>query len=166
MSFAQWEWDNTKLFLWAWLACAPCLWEMIERWPVTMRAATCAALFFSGAVSLVGGLDGRHGYKLVNRSDLAEASLVLQQVPAGARIAIEPEFNNPAILLGRPVLCGYEGHLWSHGLNYHKHWDALQLVLKKGPGWKDALGTLEADWLFLKGPPPKAIPLGPPVSSF
>jgi hypothetical protein len=163
VSFAPWEWDNTKLFLWAWLACTPFLWEMLEGWPSVLRTTACIVLFFSGAVSLVGGLDGRHGYKLINRSDLAEASAALHQVPAEARIVIEPEFNNPVILLGRPVFCGYEGHLWSHGLNYRKQWDALQLVLKKGTGWKDALGTLEADCMFLQGPPPKVIPLGTPL---
>lgn len=163
VAFAPWEWDNTKLFVWAWLACAPFLWEIIAEWPPAARAAVCFALFFSGAVSLAGGLDGRHGYKLASRSELANAAAVLEKVPAGDRIAVEPDFNNPAILLGRPVLCGYEGHLWSHGLDYKKHWDALQLVLTKGRGWKKALGRLEADWIFIKGPPPKVIPLGPPA---
>ncbi|MEI6071789.1 MAG: hypothetical protein WCS31_08345 [Verrucomicrobiae bacterium] len=162
VSFAPWEWDNTKLFLWAWLACAPFLWEMIAGWPSAVRAATCVALFFSGAASLVGGLDGRHGYKLINRSVLTNAAAALRQVPAGDRIVIEPEFNNPVILLGRPVFCGYEGHLWSHGLNYRRQWDSLQLVLKKSPGWQNALGTIEAEWIFLQGPPPRVVPLGSP----
>jgi len=163
VSFARWEWDNTKLFLWAWLACAPFLWDLIKGWPSPLLVATCVVLFFSGAVSLAGGLDGRHGYALIRRSELAEAAATLANVPISARLAVEPDYNNPAILLGRPVLCGYEGHLWSHGLDYQKNWDALQVVLKKGPGWKDVLATLPADWIFLKGPPPVAIPLGSPL---
>lgn len=163
VSFARWEWDNTKLFLWAWLACAPYLWDLIRPWPGVLRAGTCAALFLSGAVSLAGGLDGRHGYTLVRRSEMADAAAALQDVPPHARLAVEPDYNNPAILLGRPVLCGYEGHLWSHGLDYKTKWDALQAVLKKSPGWRDVLATLPADWIFLKGPPPRAIPLGSPM---
>ncbi|MFZ4776012.1 MAG: hypothetical protein ACOYM3_11640 [Terrimicrobiaceae bacterium] len=162
VSFAPWEWDNTKLFLWAWLACAPFLWELIKRWPVTLRVITCILLFFSGAVSLAGGLDGRHGYKLASRSELAVAAETLRKVPLKDRIAVEPDFNNPVILLGRPVLCGYEGHLWSHGLNYRKQWDELQLVLKRAPGWKQALEHLNAEWIFLKGTPPILIPLSAP----
>ncbi len=164
VSFARWEWDNTKLFLWAWLACAPFLWNLIRGWPAAIRTGTCAALFFSGAVSLAGGLDGRHGYALIRRSELANAAAELEQVPLSARLAVEPDYNNPAILLGRPVLCGYEGHLWSHGLDYKKNWEDLQVVLQKGPGWKDVLATLPADWIFIKGPPPKAIPLGSPMA--
>ena len=152
--FAPWEWDNTKLFLWAWLACAPFLWDMISAWRAPVRAITCFLLFFSGAVSLVGGLDGRHGYKLTTRSELAEAARVLAHVPLEDRIAVEPDFNNPVMLLGRPVLCGYEGHLWSHGLDYHRQWDALQGILKQEPGWEEALKHIDAKWLYIKASPP------------
>lgn len=162
VSFAPWEWDNTKLFLWAWLACAPFLWDMISRWRAPLRAATCALLFFSGALSLVGGLDGRHGYKLTTRSELAAAAAVLAQVPREDRIAVEPDFNNPVMLLGRPVLCGYEGHLWSHGLNYRKQWDALQKALRQEPGWQETLGDLDAKWFFVKANPPAVVRLPQP----
>jgi len=156
-SFAPWEWDNTKLFLWAWLVCVPFLWEMISNWPAPARWLTCLLLFFSGAVSLVGGIDGRHGYKLTTRSDLAETGAALGSIPPGDRIAVEPDFNNPVMLLGRPVVCGYEGHLMSHGLDYHRQWDALQTVLKREPGWKEALKHLDAKWLYLKTSPPTII---------
>ncbi len=162
VSFAPWEWDNTKLFLWAWLSCVPFLWDILKRWPSPIRAALCFILFFSGAVSLAGGLDRRHGYKLASRLELALTAETLRRVPVLDRIAVEPDFNNPVILLGRPVLCGYEGHLWSHGLNYRKQWDDLQMVLKRTPGWKDALNRLDAEWIFLKGIPPVLIPLNSP----
>jgi hypothetical protein len=162
VSFAPWEWDNTKLFLWAWLACAPFLWEMISEWRAPVRAFACVLLFFSGAVSLVGGLDGRHGYKLTTRSELAGAAAALARVPFEDRIAVEPDFNNPVMLLGRPVLCGYEGHLWSHGLNYRRQWDALQVVLKEEPGWQETLKCLDAKWLYLKASPPFLIKIPRP----
>lgn len=161
VSFAPWEWDNTKLFLWAWLACAPFLWEAVSKWPDPVRTLVCFFLFFSGAVSLVGGLDGRHGYKLASRSELAATADAIRNIPPQDRIALQPEYNHPVMLLGRPVLCGYEGHLWSHGLKYHEQWDALQSVLKHQPGWKTTLRTLDAKWLYLRGNPPSIIPLHP-----
>lgn len=164
-SFSQWEWDNTKLMVWAWLACAPFLWSMISTWPQLVRAVICFALFFSGALSLAGGLDTRHGYKLANRSELADAEKVLEKVPFPARIAIKPDFNNPVILLGRPVLCGYEGHLWSHGLNYRGQWNALQHALQKNVGWQEELHRFGTDWMFVQGPPPKVFHLGSPDPS-
>jgi len=164
-SFAQWEWDNTKLMLWAWLACAPFLWTMISTWQPLVRAVVCFALFFSGALSLAGGLDTRHGYKLAIRSELADAEEVLKKVPLTSRIAIKPDYNNPAILLGRPVLCGYDGHLWSHGLNYRRQWNALQHALQKNAGWQEELHRFGTDWMFIQGPPPQVIELGTPAPS-
>jgi len=162
-SFSQWEWDNTKLMLWGWLACAPFLWSMIASWPPLLRTAVCFALFFSGALSLAGGLDARHGYKLASRSELADAEEALKKVPLTSRIAIKPDFNNPAMLLGRPVLCGYEGHLWSHGLNYREQWSALQHALQKHDGWQRKLHRFGTDWVFIKGPPPEVLPVEAPA---
>ncbi len=158
-AFAPWEWDNTKLLIWAWLACAPYLWAVVIQpltaWP---RAAVCFALFFSGAISLVGGLDGRHGYKLALRSELAAGARDLNGVPPGDRLAIEPEYNHPAILLGRPVLCGYEGHLWSHGLEYRNQWNDLHAILRRDPGWKELARRNGVKWVYEKDSIPIRIP--------
>lgn len=162
VSLARWEWDNTKLFLWAWLACAPFLGEMISRWPLPSRALIVFVLFFSGAVSLADGLGPRHGYKLASRSELARVGAALAQVPPQDRILIEPDYNNPVILLGRPVYCGYEGHLWSHGLNYQKQWNSLQKVLNRSPGWLEELETIDARWIYLKSHPESVMPLPRP----
>jgi hypothetical protein len=108
-------------------------------------------LFFSGAVSLVGGLDRRHGYDLVSRSALAQAAKELISVPLLARLAVESRYNHPAILLGRPVVCGYEGHLWSHGLDYKTTAEKLRNVLKSGPGWIEDAHDVRADWIYLDG---------------
>lgn len=151
-AFAPWEWDNTKMLLWAWLVCAPFLWHsLIAPLPQLFRIILCFALFCSGALSLVGGLDGRHGYKLITRSELAATEIALQNVPRGSRIAIDPDFNNPVMLLGWPVSCGYEGHLWSHGLNYKSQWLKLQNVLSSRPGWKSEAHDLNTQWIFRKG---------------
>ena len=76
-----------------------------------------AGPFFSGAVSLIGGLDGRHGYAIARRSELAAWQHAIVDIPPEDRFACVPDYNHPLILLGRKVACGYEGHLWSHGLN-------------------------------------------------
>jgi len=152
--FSPWDWDNTKFFLWAWLACAPYLWGLISARPKLARFFVCFLLFFSGAVSLVGGLDGRHGYKLVGRSELAETRAALAGVPVMARIATEPTHTNPVVLLGRPVVCGYAGMLWAHGLDYQQKLQDLKDVLAgNDPGGRKAR-DIGADWIFVAGRPP------------
>lgn len=152
VAFAPWEWDNTKLLIWAWLAAAPWLWSrVVAPMKAPLRVAVCVLLFFSGAVSLVGGLDRRHGYDLASRSALARAAEELETVPLLDRLAVEPRYNHPAILLGRPVVCGYEGHLWSHGLDYKETLARLRNVLAAEPGWVADAKEIGADWVYHDG---------------
>jgi hypothetical protein len=155
IAFAPWEWDNTKLLIWAWLVAAPFLWSrVIEPLAPMARVSLCVALFFSGAISLVAGLDGKHGYELAKRSELASARMALRDVPPGTRIAVEPQFNHPVILLGYPVVCGYDGHLWSHGLRYQETLAKLRSVLRRESDWLDTAAELGAEWIYFRGSTP------------
>ena len=147
--FAPWPWDNTKLMLWSWLVIAPFLWSgfLAER-ALWLRALAAVLLFGSGAVTLAEGLDGRHGYELVKRTDLDNAAALLREVPPGALIACAPEYNQPVLMLGHPVVCGYEGHLWSHGLDYKGRLDALNAVMNGEPGWRGKARTLGVSSIF------------------
>jgi hypothetical protein len=152
VALAPWEWDNTKLLIWGWLVVAPLIWSLVLKpLPSIPRATLCVLLFFSGAVSLVGGLDRRHGYDLASREELAATRIAFQNVPVLDRIAVEPRFNHPVILLGRPVVCGYEGHLWSHGLDYREKLRKLHLVLALGDGWAHAAKEIGAKWVLPTG---------------
>jgi hypothetical protein len=150
ISIAPWPWDNTKIFLWAWLMCAPYLWtKVVGPLALPLRAAVCYFLFFSGAVSLCGGLAvGNH--HLVDRSEMNRAKSALRAVPPLELIATEPHHGNPVILLGRPVVCGYEGMLWAHGLNYRETFARLQNILRRGPGWENDARSLPVRWIYTR----------------
>jgi len=147
--FATWEWDNTKIMLWCYLAVLPALWAMLRECVPWMRAVACCALFFSGAVSLVGGLDASHaGYPLANRAELDRLALPLRQIPISATFACLPTYNHPLLLLGRKVVAGYEGHLSSHGINYAARFAELGRLLRGEPGWQTRARQLGVDYLF------------------
>src|SRR5437764_832294 len=61
---APWEWDNIKLLIWSYFINLPILWNrMLISWPFSAQVGACLVLFFSGFVSLIGGLAaGRPGY--------------------------------------------------------------------------------------------------------
>ncbi len=158
-AFAPWPWDNVKIMIWGWLIVLPFLWEgVLAHWGEILCGLCLVALFFSGAVSLVGGLDARHGYRLIGRLELEQARRDLASIPPHDVLATTPEYNNPAILLGHPVLCGYEGHLWSHGIAYQSRMQALQRILAQEPGWENTAQALDARWLYLPPNPPQPIP--------
>jgi hypothetical protein len=150
-SFAPWEWDNMKLMLWSWLVIAPYLWtKILAPMHPAARAAICLVLFFSGGVSLLGGLDARHGYVIARRSELDAWRHAVAGIPADVRFASVPDYNHPLILLGRKVACGYEGHLWSHGLDYQRDLHLLRQALEKPESWRSNAPLLEVEWLGLR----------------
>ena len=83
---APWEWDNTKIMIWPYFTVLPFLWEhLIAKWNVWLRGACCFALWFSGFISLLGGIDGSHtGYDLARRSELDAVAAAVRQIPPTA----------------------------------------------------------------------------------
>ena len=149
--FAPWEWDNMKLMLWSWLVIAPYLWKkIIAPLRLPARAAVCLALFFSGGVSLIGGLDARHGYAIAQRSELDAWRHATADIPSESRFACIADYNHPLILLGRKVACGYEGHLWSHGLDYQERIALLRSSLSGELSWDSSAPFLNVEWVAFR----------------
>jgi hypothetical protein len=150
VKFAPWEWDNTKLMIWSYLSVIPFLWtHLLSRWPMRQRFAACVLLFFSGFVSLLGGLDRKHtGYKIAQRSELDPIASAVRLLPANHRFASFPTYNHPLLLLGRPVALGYAGHVWSHGLPWQKPAARLEALMKGTPQWREHATALDVRYLF------------------
>lgn len=149
IAFAPWAWDNTKIMIWCWLTMVPLVWKhAMLPLPVFGRVLVCVGLFFTGAVSLMAGLDGRHGYKLASRSELAKTAALLEGIPATARFATAPDYAHPVLMLGRKVAIGYPGHLWSHGLDYQDHEAALARLMLSDPTWHEDAQQLQVHYLF------------------
>ncbi|MEX1110779.1 MAG: hypothetical protein WEB31_03150 [Chthoniobacterales bacterium] len=159
---APWPWDNTKLMIWGYLALAPLLWDkLLAPRPVWWQAAACLLLFASGAVALVTGLDARHGYKLADRTELADLQVMLRGMPVNARLACAPQFDHPAMLLGQPVVMGHDGHLFSQGLDYSPVERELDTLMNGAPAWRDAARRLQVQYLLWGEREKKRWPLSP-----
>jgi hypothetical protein len=149
--FAPWEWDNTKLMLWCYLAVLPFLWEcLIARLPLCLRIACCILLFFSGFVSLAGGLNGSHeSYELAQRGEMDAVAGAVRALPVDATFAASPAYNHPLLLNGRNIAVGYDGHLFSHGVvNYREEEARLKSLMLGEPGWRKIAGDMNVRYLF------------------
>jgi hypothetical protein len=109
---------------------------------------SCLALVASGGISLATGLDARHGYGLADRSEMAEAEVLLRTVSADARVACLPTYNHPLLLLGQPLVMGYDGHLFSQGLDYAPVQRDLDALMSGGPDWRNAARRLQVQYLL------------------
>lgn len=168
--YAPWAWDNTKLMIWSYLVILPFLWsELIAPFdfgkrgdssntagkhskPLTRlagQALICGALFFSGFLSLLGGIDGSHtGHEIAKRTEVESLGAVLKDLPKDAVFAGCPTWNHPLLLNGRKLALGYDGHLWSHGIDYQEPMHQLDDLMRGGLDWKQNATQLKVRYLF------------------
>jgi hypothetical protein len=149
--FAPWDWDNTKLFFWAYMLMMVAIWEMfLSRWHPLIRLPVLFLLFFSGMISLIGGLltDEENGYGIGNQTEWTQVDDALKGFSPEAVFAVYPTYNHPALVAGHRVVLGFPGHLWSHGLEYRSEEALLNKVMIAEPGWEQLCPKLKIDYLF------------------
>jgi hypothetical protein len=151
--FAPWEWDNMKIMIWAYMAILPFLHEMLLEVSggvgVPLRGVCYTLLFFSGFVSLVGGLDGTHtGYEIAMRSELEPVGFAVRFLPPESTFAGWPTYNHPLLLCGCKLVEGYAGHLASYGIPYEARDEELKAMMMGVPQWRAIANELNVRYLF------------------
>ena len=147
---APWEWDNLKIMIWAYFLVLPFLWsDLIAQRPLAARVAVCIALFFSGFVSLFGGLvAGRPGYAFANRVEVDAIGVAIRKLPVEARFAAFPIYNHPLLLQGRKVVLGYPGHLWTQGFDYSDDYKQLGELMQGTGDWRATARHFGVRYIF------------------
>jgi hypothetical protein len=147
---APWEWDNTKILIWAYFITLPVMWDQLIRYlPISLRASVCFILFLSGFVSLIGGLAaGREGYGFANRAEVDSVAVATRNLPVEARFAAFPTYNHPLLLNGRKVVCGYAGHLWTQGIDYTAIENRLNSLMRGEGDWMQTARDLHVRYLY------------------
>ena len=126
-----WDWDNTKLFmqffLFASIASALFLDSLLKQ--ANVHALHKLVVFSivvlavaSGVLALLWvGLGDNARYETFSKEDIAMAQWIVKNTPQDSLFLSSTFHQNPVpALAGRRIMAGYEGWLWSHGLNYQK----------------------------------------------
>lgn len=148
--FAPWEWDNTKIMIWSYLTLLPFFWQyLVKPLPRLARAGLCILLFFSGFVSLWGGIDLTHtGWPIVNRQELHDIQLATRDLPVDETFAAYPDLNHPLLMSGCKLVEGFEGHLHSHGIDYLPRLRQLDALFSGRADWRQIADELHVRYLF------------------
>ncbi|MEM4254928.1 MAG: hypothetical protein QXR53_01205 [Candidatus Norongarragalinales archaeon] len=127
-----WEWDNTKFFmqffLFACIASAlflESLWTAQGKQRILHKAVVVVIVLLgvaSGVLAILWtGWGDNARYETFSKEDVALAAWITVNTPSGALFLSSTFHHNPVpALAGRQIVAGYEGWLWSHGLNYQK----------------------------------------------
>jgi hypothetical protein len=116
---------------------------------VAVRALVLAALFLSGAVSvLAASLAPLGRNEVVDIAEMEGVCGALGGVSVRERVATVPTFNHPVALCGHPVVAGYAGHLWSHGIDARKVQADLTAMMRGEPDWRERARGVRARLIF------------------
>lgn len=138
--FQPWEWDNSKLFmqffLFASIGAAFFLESLyshadklrkplVSKFSKSVVGVILILAIASGVLTVFWMLWGENArYETFSNEDFALAVWVDANTPKNALFASSQQHQNPvASLAGRQIMAGYEGWLWSHGLNFEQKLD-------------------------------------------
>ena len=171
---APWAWDNTKVMLWCLVAMLPALDGLVlARLRPALRAAALVLLFASGFASVLWASIARMPrLEVLNLAEYVGVCEALAKTPT-ERVATLQTFNHPVARCGRPLVAGYSGHLWSHGLDASQVEARLKHLMLGEPGWREDAEALGASHVFWGAREDSAFAastrpweaLGPPVAS-
>jgi hypothetical protein len=147
---APWAWDNTKVMLWCYLLALPSVGSLVlarlGRW---WRWAAAFGLLFSGAVSVTAAsIGGGPRLEVLDLHEYRAVCRALQSQPPEIRVATAPTFNHPVALCGHPLVLGYGGHLWSHGIDGSGVEGHLGVLMRGDFGWRESARAVGARLLF------------------
>ncbi|MAF80402.1 hypothetical protein CL628_00125 [bacterium] len=129
---AQWEWDNTKIFLYWLLFTLPIIgWATVEAMKRTPQWVNILIVFVlvihgvSGFIDLTYLMLKPQSYVVWDANAVRFAQQVKDVTTNRALIVTAPVHNSSIELTGRPRYLGYAGHVWSHGINGYTREQAL-----------------------------------------
>ena len=157
IKFQPWDWDNSKLLVFWYLAGAVAVGAVLIRaWRATVIGAIGAAVMWltlvaAGALSLLQFLPPQGpAYIWFSAEDIQLAAQVRQTTPPKAIFVTGEQPNNPiADLAGRSVLMSYPGWLWSQGINYVKREEDLRTIYRGGGGALQLLHHYHIDYVLV-----------------
>ena len=157
VKFQPWDWDNSKLLVFWYMASAVAVGALLVRFARThlvagvLAVAIWLSLVASGVLSLMQFLPPQGpAYVWFSSEEVQLAAQLRQQTPPHAVFVTGQEPNNPiADLAGRRVLMSYPGWLWSYGINYAQRETDIAHIYKGVPETLDLLSRYHADYIVI-----------------
>jgi hypothetical protein len=160
---SPWIWDNIKFMVWWHLVSAVLIALLLARlWREGPAARVGAAVLFvlltlSGSLDLWRAGTDKITLSIIPPEGTAFAEDLRAQTSPGSVILHAPAYNSEVYLAGRRTIVGYQGHIWSQGLDSG---DREKDVEKVYAGSVDAAQVLLRDGVdyIVAGPHERALP--------
>ena len=155
--FQPWDWDNTKVLVFWYLAGAVAVgallhWLWRTGWPGRAGAALLwSTLVASGVLSLAAALPPQGpAYTWFTPEEVQLAVAVRARTPPHAVFVTGDRPNNPvADLAGRSVVMSYRGWLWTYGIDYGRREQDLAHIFRGDAQALDLLHRYHAAYVVI-----------------
>ncbi|TMD05509.1 MAG: hypothetical protein E6J01_09875 [Chloroflexi bacterium] len=155
--FQPWEWDNTKVLVFWYLAGGVAVGAFLvfvaRRWRDGWIASSLVGLTLvaSGLLSLSQWLPPQGPtFSWFSREDIALADSIRQSTDPHAVFLTGDEVTNPIPdLAGRPVLMSYRGWLWTYGIDYSKREADIAQMFIGAPNALDLLRRYRVNYVLI-----------------
>jgi len=163
VSFQPWDWDNTKVLVWWYLASCVLvaavlakLWREVPHWPARATiGVVLATMLGAGVLQNVDQLMGNDRHPLLTAEEVALAERVRKETEPRAIFAVGIQSNHPVpVLAGRRVMMSYPGWLWSQGFDYAERERDLRAILALAPDATERMARYHVDYVVI-GPTEK-----------
>ena len=155
---APWDMDNMKIFLYWHLASSIVVASLLAwlwRRNLALKAVSLvlvASLTLSGALDVLRVVEGVQSQQIFDQNGIAFANAVQVATPPNSVILHYPLHNHPLLLAGRHLVMGYEGHLWSHGIDSHVRKHDVQEIYAGAPDARALIAKYHIDYVVVGYP--------------
>lgn len=160
---APWPWDNIKVLIWPYLGLTRLAWIVIDPYlerlaGAAAQGAMAAILFFSGFTVVLWSVQSPQttGAQIYHLSQLANAEGALVDVPKTAIFAAATTHDHVLTYFGRMRVVGYEGHVWSHGIDGSLVIPKLKSLMRGEGDWISTAKELGVQYIYW-GPQERAL---------
>jgi len=117
VKLSYWDWDQIKFFISLYVL-SIFLWSREERRSIFWGHLLMVVLTIPALVECYKLFAKGEMYTVYTKEAIAMAVAIRDHTPAEAIFAAKPDHNSPVTLTGRKLYLGYEGTLWSHGIEH------------------------------------------------
>ncbi|MFH0864263.1 MAG: hypothetical protein V1858_04200 [Candidatus Gottesmanbacteria bacterium] len=152
--FQPWDFDNGKIFLYWFISAAFLVASFLNHFflnkGLLLKTILLVIIFlmtFSSLLDIWRSFTPVSNLQLFDSNDIAMANVLKIATPKSAVFLTYQYHNNPVnSLAGRSIFLGYDGWLWSHGINY---WQKKDDLIKMFAGDIDLLKNYGINYIVI-----------------
>ena len=156
--FQPWDWDNTKILAYWFLACCILVGALLTlawrelRAPVArvLLVIAVATMTLSGALQNLQQLLGKDRHRFLTADELELAERVRAETDPHAVFAVGLQHNHPVpVMTGRRVMMTFPGWLWSQGVDYVQRETDLRAIFSLAPEAEELIARYGIDYVVV-----------------